>query len=222
MTGEGNPDLSSPLKGTLQLFKIDIMGSHKTWNLYRIKTLLVRSLFKNRFEKEGTVLNTRLKEGFEMLKIPVSDSQLDLFDRFYQFYSESHRKLNLSSLLSLEEFAVKHVLDSASALSFFEPGEKVADLGSGGGFPGVVLKILRPDLHIDLIDVVAKKTEYLTALARFLNLEMGFSMLPGKRFFRCIKRSPAGLSAPLKKFFSSLKKFLQKMEESWPIKEKKK
>lgn len=156
------------------------------------------------------MLNTRLKEGFEMLKIPVSDSQLDLFDRFYQFYSESHRKLNLSSLLSLEEFAVKHVLDSASALSFFEPGEKVADLGSGGGFPGVVLKILRPDLHIDLIDVVAKKTEYLTALARFLNLEMGVFNASRQKVFPVYQTVTCRAFGALEKILQQSKKILAK------------
>lgn len=113
-----------------------------------------------------------LLKGFIKLNLSVSPYQIDLFQQFFDFYQESQKKFNLSSLLSAEDFAIKHVLDCATALSFFKNEDFIADIGSGGGFPGVVLKILNPQLKIDLIEVVEKKVVYLKELTQLLKLDI--------------------------------------------------
>lgn len=79
---------------------------------------------------------------------------------------------NLTAITEPEAIAVKHLLDSMSLLYHidFLPGSHVADVGTGAGFPGMVLKILRPDLSLTLIESVGKKTAFLSHVVQELNL----------------------------------------------------
>lgn len=80
---------------------------------------------------------------------------------------------NLTAITEPEAIAVKHLLDSMSLLYHidFLPGSQVADVGTGAGFPGLVLKILRPDLSLTLIESVGKKTAFLSHVVETLKLE---------------------------------------------------
>lgn len=113
-----------------------------------------------------------LKSGFHKINIPIDDSILNQLEDFYYIYEAWNKKINLSSIHTKEDFAVKHILDSATALKYFNTNKLIGDLGSGGGFPGIVLKILKPELKIALIEVTQKKINYLLELQKTLNLDL--------------------------------------------------
>lgn len=111
-----------------------------------------------------------LIEGLKELKIQASEKQISQINDFFNFYQEWNSKIDLSSIIEKRDFMVKHVLDSAVALKYFQPEKKIADIGSGGGFPGVILKILNPALDITLLEVIQKKVAYLRELNQMMNL----------------------------------------------------
>ncbi|MBF0226018.1 MAG: 16S rRNA (guanine(527)-N(7))-methyltransferase RsmG [Desulfobacterales bacterium] len=79
-------------------------------------------------------------------------------------------KTNLTSITSPIEIAEKHFLDSAASLKYIKPNSHILDIGSGAGFPGVVLKIMDPSLRVTLIDSTRKKINFLNHINRVLKL----------------------------------------------------
>ena len=82
-----------------------------------------------------------------------------------------NKKINLTAIKDPKEIAVKHFLDSLIPGSLIFPEASLLDIGSGGGFPGIPLRILMPCLKITLIDSVRKKISFLQYVIRTINLE---------------------------------------------------
>lgn len=112
-----------------------------------------------------------IKKGFNQLHIPYKQEWDTFFSKFYTIYSQINSHTNLSRFQTPEDFAIKHVLDSSVAAPFFKNSEHIIDLGSGGGFPGIVLAILYPEKQFSLIDIIAKKVLYLKEIISFLGLK---------------------------------------------------
>ena len=113
-----------------------------------------------------------LASGAKELGIDLSDRQFDAFDAFTALLIEWNTKLNLTRITDPEEIAVKHYLDSLILLAKVEvpEGSSVIDIGTGAGFPGIPLKIARPDLRLTLLDSVRKRLTFLEAGVRELSL----------------------------------------------------
>ena len=86
------------------------------------------------------------------------------FEKFREMLLEYNEKYNLTTILEEQDVYYKHFLDSIAGESFFKKGAKIAEIGSGAGFPSLPLKIFRPDLQIDLFESVGKKCEFLRAV----------------------------------------------------------
>jgi 16S rRNA (guanine527-N7)-methyltransferase len=82
-----------------------------------------------------------------------------------------NKTTNLTRITDPLEVAVKHVLDSMASLSYIPGNARVLDVGSGGGFPGMVLKIIKPSLDVALIDASRKKVSFLNHAIRSLELD---------------------------------------------------
>ncbi len=82
-----------------------------------------------------------------------------------------NRKINLTSITQPQDIAIKHLLDSLAPAQFIPDEARLLDIGSGGGFPGIPLKILKSSLSVLLIDGVRKKVNFLKHVLRTLNLE---------------------------------------------------
>lgn len=80
------------------------------------------------------------------------------------------RKINITTITDPAEVASKHFLDSMAAVHLTAPGGTLLDIGSGGGFPGIPLKVLLPGLRVTLIDASRKKVHFLKHIIRTLNL----------------------------------------------------
>ena len=113
-----------------------------------------------------------LASGANELGMNLSDRQLDMFDAFTAMMLEWNTKLNLTRITDPEEIAVKHYLDSLVLLAKVEvpEGSSVIDIGTGAGFPGIPLKIARPDLRLTLLDSVRKRLAFLEAAVSELSL----------------------------------------------------
>lgn len=112
-------------------------------------------------------------EVFNLLGIRLSDEQRAAFDLYARELVEWNRRFNLTRLTDPEQIRIKHFLDSLScwlAMRETPPGSLV-DVGAGAGFPGIPLKILKPDVLLCLVEATAKKTGFLLHLVQFLRLE---------------------------------------------------
>ncbi len=90
---------------------------------------------------------------------------------YNNFLIKNNKKVNLTAITDGYEIAVKHFLDSALGAQFIPLNAELCDIGSGAGFPAVVLKIIRDDLKVTLVDSIAKKVDFLRRLCQILKIE---------------------------------------------------
>ena len=103
--------------------------------------------------------------------IEVNDELLNKFKIYYEFLVEYNNNVNLTAITDFYDVYLKHFADSAAFASAFKKCASVCDIGTGAGFPGVVLKIIRPDLQITLVDSLNKRIVFLNELIKKLGLE---------------------------------------------------
>lgn len=104
--------------------------------------------------------------------ITLADNKFPLLLDFASFMLEENQRQNLTRITEADEVITRHLVDSLAILQWVEMDkqQKLLDLGSGGGFPGIPLAILYPELEVTLVDSERKKVEYLTEVARKFNL----------------------------------------------------
>lgn len=103
--------------------------------------------------------------------IELSADQHDRLERFLAILAEANTRMNLTRIVDLEQARLHHVADSLTLLPYLPSGRlNIADLGSGGGVPGLVLAIVRPDCRFCLIESTLKKARFLREAAIGLEL----------------------------------------------------
>jgi 16S rRNA (guanine527-N7)-methyltransferase len=112
-----------------------------------------------------------IRNGAQLSGLHVSIQQAELFASHASELLIWNRKMNLTSITDPVEIAVKHFLDSIAAVRIIEPGRSILDIGSGGGFPGIPLKIMLPSNRVCLIDASRKKVAFLNHLIRTMKLQ---------------------------------------------------
>ena len=115
---------------------------------------------------------TLLREGASALALSLSEAELDSFVAHYHLLLRDNDRAGLTSITDPAAVAVKHFLDSLTGLLVREiaPHERVADIGSGAGFPGLVLAVARPAARYCLVEATGKKVAFLAAAAEALAL----------------------------------------------------
>jgi 16S rRNA (guanine527-N7)-methyltransferase len=112
-----------------------------------------------------------LRNGLKKLGLTVRDELINAFMMFLSELKRWNRAYNLTGLKKDEDIVIKHFLDSLLYLRAIPDGEiKVADIGSGAGFPGIPIKIIRPEIEIYLIEPTKKKSAFLRHITRQLGL----------------------------------------------------
>ena len=108
----------------------------------------------------------------ERLGISLTDEQLCRFEKLSELLIEQNKTMNLTAITDPDGIAVKHFADSISVLTAAEmhEGARVLDVGTGAGFPGIPLLIMRPDLDLTMIDSTAKKLKYVENTVNELGL----------------------------------------------------
>ena len=124
-------------------------------------------------EKNKKEFIKKLKDGIEELDISYSSEQLEQLWEYYLFFIEENKKYNLSTITEADAVIKKHFLDSLVILKQLnlKGRKRWLDIGSGAGFPGMVLKLFLPGDSFYLLDSSAKKVNFLNQLSYKLGLK---------------------------------------------------
>ena len=106
----------------------------------------------------------------ERNQIDLPQDQIELLDRYCRLLWDWNEKINLTRHTDYEKFVARDVADTLAIARHLEPAERILDVGSGGGVPGIVLAIVRPDLKVALSESVAKKARVLQEIVQTLAL----------------------------------------------------
>ena len=116
-------------------------------------------------------LRDMLENGARKLGIDFGDREGDLFFIYLKELIEWNRKINLTAIRDARGIITRHFLDSLAVHSFLGSARSLLDIGSGAGFPGIPLKIVRPSLDVVLLDGVGKKVAFMRNVVRSLGLK---------------------------------------------------
>ena len=113
-----------------------------------------------------------LKE-VELLGINLDNEKLEKLDKFYELLISWNEKINLTTITKKEDVYLKHFYDSLTLIKSIDLTKNlnVLDVGTGAGFPGIVLKIVFPNLKITLLDSLNKRINYLNEIIKELDLK---------------------------------------------------
>ena len=154
---------------------------------------------------------TSFEKGLEQLSITLSGEQKQQFLTYYEYLVEKNKVMNLTAITEYEEVITKHFLDSLAVVktSGFKPeklaGQRLIDIGTGAGFPGIPLKIVFPEMEILLLDSLNKRINFLNEVTEMLGLTKintvhgraeDYAKQKGYResFDFCVSRAVANLS----------------------------
>lgn len=113
-----------------------------------------------------------LKKGLRRIGLSSSAKQVELFMTYLAELKKWNRVYNLTGLRTDEDIIIRHFLDSLLYLKAIpEGGLSIADVGSGAGFPGIPIKIMRPDIQLALIESSRKRSAFLRHIIRILRLD---------------------------------------------------
>ncbi len=114
----------------------------------------------------------RLRSILSEMNIDISDLQLESFERYYDFLISWNKKINLTSIIDKNDVIIKHFADSLSLLKYTDIGSlSLLDVGTGGGFPGIPLKIMCPSCRVVLLESLNKRIMFLESVIKELGLE---------------------------------------------------
>ncbi len=116
-------------------------------------------------------MKERLKQGLEQMGLPAGDTTLAQFDTYAELLVSYNEKINLTSITEPQEIAEKHFLDSVVPQNLIPEGSRVIDVGTGAGFPGLPLRIVRPDIELMLLDSLEKRIHFLQEAVSAMHLE---------------------------------------------------
>lgn len=147
-----------------------------------------------------------LRRGIKELNIELSEDQINSFIIYKELLKEWNEKINITSITDDIEIDIKHFLDSLTPAitKLFEGEKKIIDVGTGGGFPGLPLKIYNKELELTLLDSLNKRIIFLNEVIKSLQLkninavhgraeELGRKEEYREQYDICISRAVASL-----------------------------
>lgn len=119
------------------------------------------------------MIKNLLQNYIKDYKITLTENQYEQFQKYFELLAEWNEKMNLTAITDESGVALKHFADSLSLLNFVDipQNSSLVDVGTGAGFPGVVLKIARPDIKLTLIDSLNKRLVFLGEVCAQLGIE---------------------------------------------------
>lgn len=148
-----------------------------------------------------------LKESLNGIGVEPSENQIEQLNKFYEMLVEKNKVMNLTAITEYEDVVIKHFVDSL-IVQYAYPVNKVKsviDVGTGAGFPGIVLKIFNKDVNFTLLDSLNKRINFLNEVKDELGLDK-LSLIHGRaedfarkseyreQFDICVSRAVANLS----------------------------
>ena len=105
------------------------------------------------------------------IKIELNEKQIEQFYKYMQLLVEWNEKINLTAITEPDEIILKHFIDSLTISRNIKKEAKLVDVGTGAGFPGIPLKIIRDDVDIVLLDSLNKRINFLNMIIETLGLK---------------------------------------------------
>lgn len=151
---------------------------------------------------------SEIKEVFNKMHIELPDGALELLNRYYEMLVDTNKVMNLTTITEYSEVVIKHFADSAAigCITDMNGNIDVIDVGTGAGFPGIVLKIVYPQLSVVLLDSLNKRVNFLKNVITELGLT-DISAIHGRaediarnkdyreKFDLCVSRAVANMSS---------------------------
>ena len=111
-----------------------------------------------------------IEKGKE-INISFSEKQIENFYKYMNMLIEWNKKINLTAIIEPKDIILKHFIDSLTILKYINKEDKIIDVGTGAGFPGIPLKIMKEDTDITLLDSLNKRINFLNEVIKELNLQ---------------------------------------------------
>ena len=156
----------------------------------------------------GDVLSDRFLKQLDLLGVQLKEEQQEQFFHFYELLVEWNKVMNLTGITDYEEVNEKHFVDSLALAKVMDLRrvDRIIDVGTGAGFPGIPLKIVFPHLEVVLLDSLRKRVHFLDEVIQKLGLQK-ISTLHGRaedyarmpeyreKFDLCVSRAVANLAS---------------------------
>lgn len=110
------------------------------------------------------------QDDCQQIGVAISNGQRTQFERFYDALTEANRTVNLTRITALDDFLARHLLDSLTIAPLIPQNARLADIGSGAGFPSIPLAIARPDISVLAVESIGKKCKFIQEMQETLNL----------------------------------------------------
>lgn len=105
------------------------------------------------------------------MNLVFNEEQLNQFYKYMNLLIEWNKKINLTAIVEPKEIIFKHFIDSLTINSYVKENQSLVDVGTGAGFPGIPIKIYRPDLKVVLVDSLNKRINFLNEVINQLHLK---------------------------------------------------
>lgn len=148
-----------------------------------------------------------LNKAVAKLDLELTEQQYEACGLLLQELLRWNNKINLTAITGRDEMTIKHLIDSLHLVPQLRPDDRILDIGSGAGFPGLVLAIARPDCLITSIDAVGKKISFQKHICRLFALA-NFKPLHGRVELMATDQ-PGEFDLVISRAFSSLQFFVQ-------------
>lgn len=119
---------------------------------------------------EQVEFNKLMVSYAEKMNLMFTEEQLNKFYKYMNLLIEWNKKINLTAIVKPEEIILKHFIDSLTIDSYIYENQSLADVGTGAGFPGIPIKIYRPELKVVLVDALNKRINFLNEVIEELEL----------------------------------------------------
>ena len=114
-----------------------------------------------------TAFNKLLIEKYQK----INNNQLEMFYKYMQLLLKWNEKINLTAITDEDEIILKHFVDSLTVLKYINENDKIIDVGTGAGFPGIPIAIMMPNVKITLLDSLNKRINFLNEVIKELDLK---------------------------------------------------
>lgn len=113
----------------------------------------------------------KMQQYAKEIGIVLQMKQVEQLEQYMELLLEWNQKINLTAITKPEEIILKHFIDSLTIAKYVDPNTNLVDIGTGAGFPGIPLKIVREDVEITLVDSLNKRIHFLQEIIEKLDLK---------------------------------------------------